>query len=210
VEYGKREKRKIPDHCENQRHVVYDKLTGATFNVGCGRCEYCKAIKCYKLYKAIDWGINGLYRLGGYITFLTLTTAPEYTGDIMKAWHRFRMNLNQKQLTFEYAGTVERKSMRDHLHVLTNSWLDDEVIKDAWYRATWNTSYITKIKAVNMESKKKPSSYLSKYVTKADSERKRKVFFSRGFPRKPKSAKLDGQYAFMTIDDYRSIKGSLI
>lgn len=202
-------------------------------------CPYCGPLKLWQLRKDIDYGVQGLYRMGHYIVFITLTTS--YDSDqsaVMVYWNKFRTYVKYYGIKLEYVLTKERKHGLTHLHVIGDRFVPYNLLMAAWWHATDKTAWKTDIRKVDM--RKSPSWYIVKYITKDRESHQAKldgdgdelkaqvahprdvpstrgsmlkrVTFSQGFPRRPKTAKGTGdkwERVYLNNDDYRTVKGML-
>lgn len=214
--------------CPNSPGVIYDRKTQTAKPVRCKKdsCPYCGPIKLWQLRHDIDYGVQGLYRMGRYIVFITLTTSYESDqSSIMLYWQHFRSYIANYGLRLQYVLTKERKHGLTHLHIIADHFVPYNLLMAAWWHATNKTAWKTDIRKVDM--RKSPSWYIVKYITKdreshqatleGESELKaqvahpagmlKRVTFSQGFPRRPKSAKShESSYIYLNNDDYRTIR----
>lgn len=151
----------------------------------------------------------GLYRLGGYMTFFTLTTSYDSEPDnIMHYWAVFRRYIANYNYQFEYVIIPEFKGHLAHIHGLGNRFVPHQLLQAAWWSATDKTAWKVDVRKVDMTTR--PSKYLTKYITKGVEGRgkhKRKVAFSRGFPRRPKSVKSTDEYIYLSNENFKTIRG---
>lgn len=170
----------------------------------CGKCDYCKRLKQWRLRKEIDYGVLGLYRNGGYMTFFTLTTSYESDrSSLMSYWNRYRGFLDYYGHKQEYFIAPEYKHGLAHIHGIGNRFIPHNLMMGAWNMATDQTAWKVDVRALNMNES--AAGYVVKYITKALPEdvkfKVRRYSFSQGWPRRPKSAPGSGVYTFIRPGD---------
>jgi hypothetical protein len=103
--------------------------------------------------------------VGGQLRILTLTTSDEAKGlDIHKAFRVLKERLRRRWGQFEYIGVKERKSDREHLHlVFRGSYMEQSQIS-----AMWQDIYQSKVVDIRLVYKQRGGvRYLAKYLGKA-------------------------------------------
>lgn len=196
------------DHCTGSKGVIYNQTLNTWRPAPCGKCDYCKRLKQWKLRQEIDYGMEGLYRLDGYMTFFTLTTSYQSDPDLlMKYWATYRRLIANYNYKFEYVIIPEFKGHLAHIHGLGNRFIPHSIMQAAWWTSTRKTAWKVDVRKVDMTNS--PSKYLTKYISKGltgEGKHKRRVMFSQGFPRRPKSVKSEDSYVYMSYEDFNSIK----
>lgn len=197
------------DGCLNSPGFILDRSTNTLRPQGCGKCDYCKRIKRWKLRQDIDYGALGLYRLGGYMTFFTLTTSYESDrSSLMSYWNRYRRYIDYYGYKQEYVAIPEYKHGLAHIHGIGNRFIPYNIMMGCWNLATDKTAWKVDVRKLNMLSS--ASGYVVKYITKDTPKetpaRRRRVLFSQGWPRRPKTAKGSGLYSFVRPEDAKIIQ----
>lgn len=200
--------------CPNSQNVIWDRVENTVRQARCNKnnCPYCGPLNRWKRVEDIEYGVEGLYRLGDYLTFFTLTLSYDSDIDmIMKYWNRYRAFLLRCGYKQEYVITIEYKHGLAHIHGIGNKFIPHQIIQAAWWAATEHTAWKVDVRAVRMN--RLPSRYLAKYINKGSHDpikrHKRGINFSRNFPRRPRAVKEPGRYLWLTYDDYNTIKGML-
>lgn len=214
--------------CPNSPGVIWNRRTGEAKSVRCKKdsCPYCGPLKLWQLRKDIDYGVQGLYRMGRYIVFITLTTSYESDqSSIMTYWARFRAFIAHYGLKLQYVLTKERKHGLTHLHIIADHFVPYNLLQAAWWASTGKTAWKTDIRKVDM--RKSPSWYIVKYVTKDRESHQahlddadgldaqvqpragslvKRVTFSQAFPRRPRAAKGGSDSVYLNNDSYKTVK----
>lgn len=209
---GKTSVKPKSEYCTGSTGVIYNRTRNTWRPSPCKKCPYCLRIKQWKMRQEIDYGVTGLYRLGGYITFFTLTTSYDSDPDmIMHYWAHYRAFIANYNYKFEYVIIPEFKGHLAHIHGIANRFVPFNLIRAAWWAATKKTAWKVDVRKVDMRTK--PSKYLVKYISKGingEGKHKRRVAFSQGFPRIPKSVKTEDEYVFMSYETFNSIKEMVV